>query len=79
MTEAEYFARIDAEPKNTILVFDDIATADRYVAHRARCWRSATTRTTPGARIDVIDRLRRHVHETRNSRHEEADMSAKCA
>lgn len=36
MTEADYFAAIDAEPVNTILVFDDIGLADRYVAHRAR-------------------------------------------
>lgn len=32
-----------------------------------------------GTRVDAIDRLRRHVHKTRNFTHEEADMSAKCA
>lgn len=36
MTESDYFATIDAHPKNTILVFDDIALADRYVAHRSQ-------------------------------------------
>lgn len=36
LTEADYFARIDAEPINTILIFDDIALANRYVAHRAK-------------------------------------------
>ena len=36
MTEFDYFARIDAEPRNTILVFDDIALADRYQAHLAQ-------------------------------------------
>lgn len=29
MTEAEYFTRIDAEPRNTILVIDDIALANK--------------------------------------------------
>lgn len=36
MTEVECFVAIDAEPKNTIRVFDDRALADRYVAHRQR-------------------------------------------
>lgn len=35
MTGTDHFARIDAKPVNTILVFDDITLADAYVVHQA--------------------------------------------
>lgn len=35
MTDTTAFARIDAMPGNTLLVFDSIATADDYVVHRS--------------------------------------------
>jgi hypothetical protein len=61
MDETGTFAAIDAAPGNTALVFDDVALADRYVAHRARAGavglicRVEDTRTRSGLLVQWRD------------------------